>query len=144
MAERPIRSKPISRIERALKSAAVAEKGNVACIDLGDGALVPVSVATDLLPIGWFEESLTGDGTTPVGVKLFKEIEVVLLPNAGSGAVDDGDVGNVCYLTATAAVTMTSTGASVAGRVWGVSGTNVLVEMAISMGIQGIQGEPGV
>lgn len=143
MSERPIRFKTISRIERKLKSGEDAERGNVACIDTSDGSLVPTSVATTLFPIGWFEETLTGDGTKTVGVKLFSEITCAVLPNAESGAVDDGDVGAFCYLTATAAVTTTSTGASVAGRVWGLLGSNVLVEMASEVGPTGPQGPQG-
>lgn len=131
MAERLIRFKTLSRIERVLADGETAEKGNTACIDLTDGSLVASAVSTTLFPIGWFETSLVGDGSTLIGVKLFSEVPCAVLPNAGSGAVDDGDVGALCYLTATSAVTITSTDASVAGRVWGLlPDGNVLVQMA--------------
>lgn len=135
MAERPIRFKTIDRIERALKSGATAEKGNVACIDLSDGSLVPGAALTTLLPIGWFESSLTGDGTTTIGVKLFSEITCAVLSNAGTGPVADDDVGALCYLHSAFEVSMTSTGKSYAGRVWGMLGTKVLVQMAPFAGL---------
>lgn len=141
MAERLINSKKISRIVRALKTAAVAEKGNVACIDLDDGALVAGAVDVNYLPIGWFEESLTGDGTTEIGVKLFHEIDCAVLVNSGTGPVDDGDVGALCFLHSSYEVSMTATGKSIAGRVWGITGSGagakVLVEMAPTLGLQG-------
>jgi hypothetical protein len=141
MAERLIHSKTISRIVRVLKSAAVAEKGNVACIDLDDGALVAGAVDLNYLPIGWFEESLTGDGTATIGVKLFNEVECAVMINSSTGPVDDGDVGALCYLHSAFEVSMTGTNKSIAGRVWGISGTGggakVYVEMAPSLGLQG-------
>lgn len=141
MAERLINSKVIDRIERALKLAEVAEKGNVAAIDLADGALVAGKVAATLLPIGWFEESLTGDGTTKIGVKLFAPIECAILINSSTGPVDDGDVGALCFLHSAFEVSMTATGKSIAGRVWEIKGTGggakVAVEMAPAVGLQG-------
>lgn len=130
MAERLIRFKTLSRIERVLANAEVAEKGHVACIDLTDGTLVAGAVSTTLFPIGWFESSLTGDGTATIAVKLFSEKLVAALANASTGAVDDDDVGALCYVHSSSEVSMTATGKSVAGRVWGLSGALVLVEMA--------------
>jgi hypothetical protein len=141
MAERLINSKGIDRIVRVLKSGAAAEKGNVACIDLDDGALVVGAVDANYLPIGWFEETLTGDGTATIGVKLFSPVECAVLINSSTGPVDDGDVGALCYLHSAFEVSMTATGKSIAGRVWGISGSGggakVFVEMAPSLGLQG-------
>lgn len=141
MAERLINSKTLSRIERVLKNGAVAEKAHVACIDLDDGALVAGAVDLNYLPIGWFEESLTGDGVKTIGVKLFSEIECAVLINSSTGPVADDDVGALCYLHSSFEVSMTGTGKSVAGRVWGIvgsgGGAKVFVEMAPSLGLQG-------
>lgn len=139
---RLVKTQVLTRLERLLKSGEVAVQGEVACIDLGDGALVPGSVATDLLPIGYFESNATGDGTLTVFVTLFSPVTVAAMISSGTGPVADDDVGNVCYLhNASSNVSMTSTGKSVAGRVWAVSGTTVWVQMAgTSMGIQGIPG----
>lgn len=141
MAERLINSKVISRIERALKNGEAAEKGNIAAIDLTDGALVVGAVAATLIPIGWFEETLTGDGTTKIGVTLFSPIECAVLINSGTGPVDDGDMCALCYLHSAFEVSMTATGKSFAGRVWGISGSGagakVFVQMAPSLGLEG-------
>lgn len=142
MAERITKRARWSRIKRALKSAAVAEKGQVACIDLADGALVPGSVATTLFPIGTFDESFTGDGTRLCSVTLFAEIELILLANQATGAVDDGDMCALCYIhSASSEVSMTATGKSLAGRVWGLeSTTGVWVQPMPAMGPQGPEG----
>lgn len=141
MAERLIHSKTIARIERVLANAAVAEKGNVACINLDDGSLVPGAVDENYLPIGWFEESLTGDGTQTIGVKLFNEIDCAVLTNSSVGPVGDDDIGALCFLHSSFEVSMTATGKSIAGRVWGIKGSGagaqVYVEMAPSLGLQG-------
>ncbi len=129
MAERIIKQARWSRIKRILKNAAVAEKGQNACIDTSDGALVPASVATTLNPIGVFEESFTGDGVRLMSVRLFAEIDLTMFANAAVGPVTDADVTKNCYLhSAAAEVSMTATGKSVAGRVWGVETAGVWVQ----------------
>lgn len=142
MAERKTRTARWSRIERALKLAAVAEKGNVAAIDLADGALVAAGLGATLLPIGYFEDSFTGDGVRKIKVRLFAEIDLALFGNAAASVADD-DVGNVCYLASTWEVSMTSTGAAVAGRVWGVGADGVWVQAAPQIGPAGPQGPAG-
>lgn len=129
MAERKTRTGRWSRIERALKSGAVAEKGNIAALDKTDGQLVVAALGTTLEPIGFFEDSFTGDGVRKAKVRLFAEIDVVLLGNAAAGIVADDDVGSLCYLASSWEVSMTATGASVAGRVWGVESTGVWVQV---------------
>jgi hypothetical protein len=141
MAERLVHSKTISRIERVLANAAVAEKGNIACINLDDGSLVAGAVDANYLPIGWFEETLTGNGTTRIGVKLFSEVHLAALANSSVGPVDDGDVGALCFLHSSFEVSMTATGKSIAGRVWEIKGSGagatVFVQMAPQVGLQG-------
>lgn len=136
MAERLRNIKTISRIERVLRNAAVAEKGNIACIDTTDGLVVPGAVATTLVPIGWFEETLTGNGTALIGVTLFTEVECAVMINSSTGPVADADVGKVCYLHSAFEVSMTATGKSVAGRVMGIvgsgAGAKVLVQTALA------------
>jgi hypothetical protein len=125
-----------SRFRRILKSGAVAEKGQIACIDTADGALVATSVATTLVPIGYFTDSFTGDGVKVMEVQLFAEITVQKLPASGTGAPVDADVGKVVYVHAASAVSTTSTGASVAGRLWGVDSADGLcwVQMILNGG----------
>lgn len=133
-------------LERALADGEVAEKGHVACIDLSDGSLVAAQDGSaTLLPIGYFEESFTGNGTRKMRVRLFRELILHRFANAANpNDVGDGDVGNVCYFADSQTVSMDDTNRSVAGRVWGVTSAGVLIEPAINMGLQGPQGEPGV
>jgi hypothetical protein len=129
MAERKVRTAKWSRIERVLNTGAVAEKGNVAAFNKTNGTLVVSSVAATLHPVGFFEDSFTGDGVRKAKVRLFSEIDVALFGNAAVGPVADDDVGTVCYLASPWEVTMTPTGASVAGRVWGVVPDGVWVQI---------------
>lgn len=144
MAQRMRRREAWSYYEGVLTSAEVVEKGHIACIDLDTGTLVKSKEDANLLPIGYFEQDLTGDGTKTVRVQLFREIWVDRFANDTGTAVVAADVGSVCYLLDSETVTGDATGHSIAGRVWGVSSAGVLVEMALSIGIQGPQGEPGV
>lgn len=123
MAERLIQYKTISRLVLALKNAASAEKGNIACIDTADGSLVPGAVSTTLVPIGLFEDTLTGDGTTTIGVKLFKEWQCGMFVNASSGPVAAANRMQVCYLHSAFEVSMTATGKSKAGIVIDIVGS---------------------
>jgi hypothetical protein len=134
VAERKKVVKTISRFRRALKLAAVAEKGQVACIDTADGALVATSVATTLVPIGYFTESFTGDGTRVTEVELFDEVTLHKLPKSASGAPVNADVIKVVYVHAASAVSVTSTGASVAGRLWQVDTDGAWVQMFLNGG----------
>jgi len=136
MAERLRNVKTISRIERALKNAASAEKGNVACIDTADGSLVPGAVSATLVPIGYFEDTLVGDGVTLIGVTLFAEIECAVMINSSVGPVADSDMLKTTYLHSSFEVSMTATGKSALGRVWGVigsgAGAKVLVQTTVA------------
>jgi hypothetical protein len=122
MAERKKVEARWSRIKRVLKTSAVAEKGQLACLDTGDsGLVVPAAVSTTLIPIGYFEESFTGDGSRRISIKLFTEIDVHLFTASATGAPLDADVGKVVYLRATPEVSTTATSSSVAGRLWAVT-----------------------
>jgi len=129
MAERKVTSGRWSRIQRILKNAVVAEKGQIACIDTADGSLTVAAVSTTLIPIGWFEQSFTGDGVKVMSVKLFAEIEVQCMVASATGAPVDADVGKICYLRATPEVSTTATSSSVAGRIWKVDTQGVWVQM---------------
>jgi len=125
-----------SRFRRVLKSAAVAEKGQIACLDTADGALVPAGVATTLVPIGYFTDSFTGDGVKVMEVQLFAEVTVQKLTASATGTPTDADAGKVVYLRTTPEVSTTSTGSSVAGRLWGVDSADGLcwVQMFLNGG----------
>jgi len=117
--------------EHPLTAAQVAERGELACIDTSTGLLVLGATSTTLRPIGYFDEDVTGDGTTNVRVRLFDEIRVHWWDNdTGGTPVVAADVGSLCYVLDDRTVTGDATGASAAGRVWGINTTyGVAVEM---------------
>lgn len=127
----------------AAANSAVCEKGNVACLN-GSGLVVPAGTGTGLLPIGHFMETMTGNGTTKVAVKFFKEKTLVLFLNsANPNDVAADDMGKIVYLAGPSTVTTSSSSNSPAGRVFGVTAEGVFVEPAGDLGPQGPQGEPG-
>lgn len=114
-----------------LKASQTAFKGGVACIKQSDGKVYAGALTTGLIPIGIFAETKTSASDTTVNVDLLTEKTLIWLNNSTSGdAVAATDFGKDCYLTDDAKVTITSTGASKAGRVWGVDANRgVLVEL---------------
>lgn len=142
MTARMRRSEPWAYFEHLLTNAVEAEKGHVACIDLGTGSLTVAAAAdADLFPIGYFDEDKTGTGTNTVRVQLFEPIMVHVFTNEGAD-VAAANVGSICYLAGANSVDMTDTNA-IAGRVWQRTATQVWVQMAVGLGPQGIQGIPG-
>lgn len=131
MASRRKRDEVWGFYELALKNAAVAVEGEIACIDTADGALVPVSTATTLVPIGYFLSSATGDGSTIMRVQLFKDVLLQRFDNDTGTAVTAAQRQQLCYLKDGRTVSGDSTGRSVAGKVWYVSSSPsyVLVEV---------------
>ena len=132
MTARMTRNEAWSYFEHPLTAAAVAERGKMACLDTSTGLLALGATSTTLRPIGYFDEDATGDGTTNVRVRLFDEIRVHWWANDDAGTpVVAADVGSLCYVLDDATVTGDATGASSAGRVWGLNATNgVAVEMS--------------
>ncbi len=131
MAKRTVRTETLSYFERPLKSADVAEEGNLACLDTADGSLRAAVTATTLIPIGVFDQGVnfTGNGTTVARVKLFNEVRCIRVPNDATNPVLNAHVGSLCYIKNDGTVSILATGRSVAGRVWDVSSTlGVLVE----------------
>lgn len=105
-----------------LANAEVAEKGKLAVFDTGNnGVLVNAKVATGLIPIGIFAESMTGDGVKKIQVKLHKEIQATWWDNDTVAPIASTDRGKLCYLKDQNTVTITSAGHSSAGMVLDVS-----------------------
>jgi hypothetical protein len=119
--------------EGILTNAIAVEKGELACIDTATGLLTIGATSLTLRPIGTFEVDgvVTGDGSATVRVKLFDEIRVHYFDNdTGGTPVVATDLGNLCYVLDGRTVTGDATGASAAGRVWGVNTRyGVAVEM---------------
>ena len=120
--------------EHPLTNAQTGEKGEMVCINTATGLLFMAAAGTATLrPIGYLENgegTTTGDGTTKVRVRLFKEIRVHWFDNdAGGTPVVAADVGGLCYMLNATTVTADddSAGNAPAGRVWGVHSTQGVV-----------------
>ena len=131
MTARMTRNEAWGYFEHPLTNAVAVERGELACIDTATGLLTKGATSLTLRPIGYFETDGTGDGTTTFRVRLFDEIRVHWWDNdTGGTPVVAADVGNLCYVLDDRTVTGDATGASAAGRVWGVNTLNgVAVEM---------------
>lgn len=97
-----------------------AFKNGLACLDLSTAKVEPGHVESDLFVMGRFAETV--DATLVeklVNVNFGMEIEVEWWAN-GTGTIAATDVGSLCYVQDDQTVTITPTGASVAGRIWAV------------------------
>jgi hypothetical protein len=134
VADRLIKEEVWSYFERPVKSGVAFVKGEVAAIDTADsGKLTAVSEIATLRPIGYFMSSGAGDGSTVVRVKLFRDVHVQVLDNAGSNAVADTHVQSLCYFTdgRTVSSSSNSNARAAAGRVWGVTTSPATVRVEV-------------
>jgi hypothetical protein len=126
-----------------LASGNKAWKNALIGIDLGSGKVVPATTRTDLFIIGVAAETVDATSADKLlNVRLAREIWVDWLNNDATSIVAT-DLGALCYLKDDQSVTITPTGASVAGRVWAVdSARGVAVEMldAVPAGIASLTG----
>ena len=131
MVARMTRNEAWSYFEHPLTAAQSVERGEMLCLDTSSGLLAIGATSATLRPIGYADEDATGDGTTPVRVRLFDEIRVHWWGNdTGGTPVVASDVGSLCYILDDRTVTGDPTGASAAGRVWALDTVNgVAVEM---------------
>jgi hypothetical protein len=107
-----------------LANAEVAEKGKLACIDTANGGIIIAGkTAAGLFPLGIFAESLTGDGTKKVQIKLFREIQASWWANDTVAAVALTDRGKLCAIKDSQTVSIDATGRSTAGMVLDVNST---------------------
>jgi hypothetical protein len=113
-----------------LTSGTKAWKNGIAAIDLGSGKIVPASTRADLVAIGKFAETVDATAADKlVNVNLSREVWVEWFANDANSVVAT-DLGALCYLKDDQSVTITATGASVAGRIWAVdSAKGVAVEL---------------
>jgi fibronectin type 3 domain-containing protein len=122
-ADRMISRERWTRRRFTLASGNIAYKGAMACLDLSTGKVEPGHAETDLLVIGTFAEQVDATAADKtVDIDLGREIEVVWYVNDGT-SIASTDVGSVCYVKDDQSVTITPTGASIAGRIWAVETT---------------------
>lgn len=113
----------IKRASFPLAAGAKAFEGGLACIDTGAyGALKQGAVSTTLIPVGWWMANLdntAGGSSVPIGVELFKEHFLSYWDSVASGGtVTAANLFQPLYIASDHELTTTSTGASIAGRLW--------------------------
>lgn len=116
----------IKSISYPLAVGAKAFEGGVACYDTGAfGSVKQAAVSTTLVGIGLFRQTFdnsSGSGTVPIGVELFHECDIAWLDSVtGGGAITIANLFQTVYYASDHEVTTTSTGASVAGRVFSIN-----------------------
>lgn len=120
-----------------------AWKHGIATIDLSTGKCEPGHAETDLYVIGLFNETVDATSAEAlVNVKLSRELDIEWWAN-DSSSISAANVGSLCYVVDDQSVTITASGASVAGRIWGVDATKgVAVEalQAIPSGTTSLDG----
>lgn len=93
-----------------------AERGKLACVDLGNnGAIVAGKADTDLFSIGIFNESFVGDGSRKIHIKLHREFQGSWWDNDTVNAVTANDRGKWVYIKDAETVSILGTGRSPAG-----------------------------
>lgn len=127
---RMVRNESWGGFEHTLASGVEAVQGEMACIDTSTGLLTVGAVGGDLLFVGHFKETVTGDGTRKVRVRFLAEKHLTWFDNDTAGTpVAADDIGSECFILNPRTVSADGTGRSAIGRVWAVHGTHgVLVE----------------
>jgi hypothetical protein len=132
MTERMTKETDAGYVSLVLTTAILAEKGKMACLDTTTGKVTKGAASATLIPVGYFNETMTGDGTAQVIVRLFREVKLHWWTNDGVAPVVSADIGSDCYIKDDTTVSSDGTGRSVAGKVWALSTTDgVLVSMAM-------------
>jgi hypothetical protein len=119
-----------------LASGNIAYPNGMATLDLSTGKVEPGHPETDLFVIGHFADHQPVDATSAeklVNIDLGREIEIDWFGN-DSNSIAATDVGSLCYIKDDQTVTITPTGASIAGRIWAVDSVKgVAVEFLASL-----------
>ncbi len=118
-----------------LANSVTAYAGGLCALDTATAGLVtPAANSTTQILIGVFAEKLVGDGTSKVNVELLRPVKVVWLNNTDSGhTAATTDIGNICYLKDDLGITMDSTTASKAGRIWDIATIDGIAMAAVEL-----------
>lgn len=132
-------TRPKKAISLPLTNAVAVDHNYIACVDTTTGKLTNGGTSTTLLPIGYFRDAATGDGTTVVTVDLFDNVVCHFFDNDTGSPVAADDIGSTCYIKDTGTVSMDSTGRSIAGIVFQVD--SILgVGVLFNLGARGATG----
>lgn len=105
-----------------LANAEVAEVGKLAAIDTANGGIIVAGkAAEDLLFIGYFNESLVGNGTRKVHIRLFREFNGYWWDNDAVAPVALADRGKLVYVKDSQTVSISGTTRSALGIVLDVN-----------------------
>lgn len=122
MTERMVIEANWTYVPFVLKSGEVAEKGHLACLDTTQsGKVVKGATSLTLIPLGIFQENLTGDGVKKISVKLFAEIKPHWWDNDATVPVVAADIASPCFIKDSHTVSGDDTGRSYAGLVLAVN-----------------------
>lgn len=80
-----------------LENADEAVQGEAAGFDTGTNTVRPMGSSVNQIFLGFFAETLTGDGTKKVRVTIPGELEAEWLANSGTDAVAGTDLGSDCF-----------------------------------------------
>jgi len=145
MATRRRKAKTIGEYSWVLESAAAAVQGQAAGLDTATGTMRPMGASATQIFMGFFAETLTGDGTIKVRVTLPDEVNAEWLANdAGPNDVAATDIGSECYAKDGSTVSMLSTSRSKAGRVLDYDAAGNLVLVQGGSAVTGPTGASGI
>jgi hypothetical protein len=118
----PFKAQVVDQLKMSLKDSTACWKGGMAAIELATGKVAPPPTATaGWLWIGFFAESVASGTSQLVNIEMARPFKAYWLENTDAGhTVAAGNVGSVCYINDDQSVTMDTTTASKAGRVWAV------------------------
>lgn len=122
MAQRATKKTSISRVSVVLTNAIQAEKGQMALIDTATGLAALGAASATMVPIGYFDEDLLGDGTLEVKIRLFNEVWVHWFDNdTGGTPVVAADLLGTVFVLDSATVSGDGTNRVPAGRMWALN-----------------------
>ncbi len=130
----PPEMKLIDRMTMPLKDTTAVFKGGIAAIDTSVGKVTKGAVSATLINIGFFAEDKASGTNQTVEVQFGREVKAYWLDNTDTGHTAAAtDLGKVCYLLDDHTITMNSTGASKAGRIWGVATVNGVASALVEL-----------
>lgn len=128
-----------------LHSGDVAVQGEACGFDTASGDIRPMSAITTLIFMGFFAESMTGDGTLKVRVNLPNEVEAEWLANdAGPNDCSGASRGSEVYYKDSKTVSTLATSRSKAGRVLDYDADSNLVLVQGGTAVTGPTGTGGL